>query len=172
MAAHPKHDEVRGRYNGCCGYCSVSEEDAGGRFTVDHFTPVSDGGDDSDQNLVYCCFRCNLYKSDFSPTHEDRAAGRVVLHPSRDDPAERLRRDESTGLLEALTETGHFHITLLHLNRPALVAHRLHRRRAELREAKQRLMEAENSELRAIIAAQQEYISRLRQLLGDEPSQS
>jgi len=170
MAAHPKHDEVRGRYGGCCGYCGVSEEDAGGEFTVDHFIPISDGGDDSDDNLVYCCFRCNLYKSSFSPTDADRAAGHVVLHPLRDDATEHLRLNESTGLLEALTETGHFHITLLHLNRPALVAHRLRRRRAELREARQQLLKAENSELRAIIAAQQEYISRVRQLLGGEPS--
>ena len=170
MAAHPKHDEVRGRYSGCCGYCSVSEEDAGGEFTVDHFIPISDAGDDSDQNLVYCCFRCNLYKSSFSPTDDDHAAGHVVLHPTRDDPTKHLRLDESTGLLEALTETGHFHITLLHLNRPALVAHRLRRRRASLREARQQLLEAENSELRAIIAAQREYISRIRQLLGGESS--
>ncbi len=33
MAAHPKHDAVRGRYHGRCGYCGVSEEDAGGEFT-------------------------------------------------------------------------------------------------------------------------------------------
>jgi hypothetical protein len=41
-----------------------------------------------------------------------------------------------------------------------------------LRAAKQQLLEAENSELRAILAAQEKYISRLRQLLGDEPLQS
>jgi hypothetical protein len=171
MAASSKHDAVRGRYHGCCGYCGVSEEDAGGEFTIDHFIPVVDGGDDRDDNLVYCCFRCNLYKSAFSPTAHDHAAGRVVLHPLRDDPAQHLRLDASSGLLEGLTDTGRFHVTLLHLNRPALVAHRLRRRRAELHQAKHQLLEAENAELRAIIAAQQKYISRLRELLGDEPSQ-
>ena len=169
MAAHPEHDAVRGRYRGCCGYCGVSEEDAGGELTIDHFVPIADGGDDRDDNLVYCCFRCNLYKSAFSPTDRDRAGGHVVLHPLRDDPTPHVRLDASSGLLDALTETGRFHITLLHLNRPALVAHRLRRRRAELHAAKQQLLEAENLELRAIVAAQQKYISRLRQLLDNEP---
>ena len=77
--AHPKHDEVRQRYKGCCGFCQVSDQDAGGQFTVDHYLPAADGGDDSDENLVYCCFRCNLYKTDLSPTDKDRAAGRIVL---------------------------------------------------------------------------------------------
>lgn len=168
--AHPKHENVRGRYGGSCGYCGVSDEEAGGQFTVDHFIPKSDGGDDQDENLVYCCFRCNLYKSDFSPTDGDHAAGRVLLHPSRDDPSAHLMLDASTGLLESLSETGNFHIALLHLNRPALVAHRLRRRRANLREARGQLLETENQELQAIIAAQQKYISRLRQLLDNDPT--
>jgi hypothetical protein len=29
---------------------------------------VSPGGDDGDDNLVYACFRCNLFKADFHPT--------------------------------------------------------------------------------------------------------
>jgi len=169
--AHPEHDEVRGRFNRCCGYCGVSEEDAGGQFTVDHYRPAASGGDDGDDNLIYCCFRCNLFKADFCPSEGDLAAGHVVLHPSRDNSGQHLRLNDATGHLEALTETGRFHITLLHLNRPALVAHRLRRRRAELRAARQQLLEAENPELRAIIAAQQKYIDRLRRLLADEPPQ-
>lgn len=170
--AHPKHDKVRGRFNRCCGYCGVREEDAGGEFTVDHYLPISAGGDDRDDNLVYSCFRCNLYKADFSPSDEDLAGGRVLLHPSRDDPSQHLRLDQTNGQLEALSETGRFHIALLHLNRPALVAHRLRQRRAELRAARQQLLETENQELRAIIAAQQKYIAHLRQLLGEEPPTS
>lgn len=169
--AHPKHNEVRGRFAGHCGYCEVSDDDAGGEFTVDHFVPVSDGGDDRDENLVYCCFRCNLYKSDFSPTDEDREAGRFLVHPVTGKTEEHVRLNESTGMLEPITDTGLFHIALLHLNRPALVAHRLRRRHDSLGYARRQLLEAENRELRAIIAAQQKYISRLRQLLGDEPFQ-
>jgi hypothetical protein len=169
--AHRKHDYVRERFDGCCGYCGVSDEAAGGEFTIDHFLPLSHGGDDRDENLVYCCFRCNLYKADYFPNDDDRAAGRVVLHPTADNFSQHLQLDPSTGFIEALTETGRFHIHLLHLNRPALVAHRLRLRRAALLQARRQLLEAENRELRAIVAAQQTYISRLRQLIGDEPPQ-
>jgi hypothetical protein len=31
----------------------VSETDAGGELTVDHYDPVSAGGDDSPENLIY-----------------------------------------------------------------------------------------------------------------------
>ncbi len=55
--AHPSHEEVRRRYRQACGYCGVSETDAGGALTVDHYRPVADGGDDSEDNLVYACFR-------------------------------------------------------------------------------------------------------------------
>ena len=54
--AHPKHVEVRDRYQRCCGYCGVCEDDAGGELTVDHFIPVAAGGGDDDENLIYACF--------------------------------------------------------------------------------------------------------------------
>jgi hypothetical protein len=38
--AHAKHADVRARYGGRCGYRGVSDEDAGGEFTVDHYTPT------------------------------------------------------------------------------------------------------------------------------------
>jgi HNH endonuclease len=55
--AHPKLDAVRQRYQYRCGYCGVSETDTGGELTVDHYRPVTAGGDDSDDNLIYCCPR-------------------------------------------------------------------------------------------------------------------
>ena len=73
--AHARHAQVRDRYRARCGYCSVCEEDVGGELTVDHYTPVVAGGDDGDDNLVYACFRCNLFKADFHPTDADRARG-------------------------------------------------------------------------------------------------
>ena len=102
--AHPKHDIVRARWQARCGYCSVAESDAGGELTVDHFVPVVAGGDDSDDNLVYCCFRCNLFKADFYPTPQDRAEERIILHPSRDDLSTHFRVVDATGVLQHLTE--------------------------------------------------------------------
>src|SRR5205823_5213015 len=116
--AHPRHDLVRTRFGGHCAYCGVWEVDAGGELTVDHHVPVSAGGDDSDDNLVYCCVRCNLYKADFTPNARQAAAGLRVLHPVRDRVQDHFTLDETTGLLVPNTGTGRFHIALLHLKRP------------------------------------------------------
>lgn len=166
--AHPKHQDVRRRFQGCCGYYGVSESDAGGQLVVDHYLPVVAGGGDDDDNLVYCCFRCNLYKGDFAPNAADQEAGRAVLHPIEDQFADHLQVNESTGILAPLTEAGRFHLFLLRLNRPELVAYRLRRRAVELGKARQQLLESEISELRAIIAAQEKYLAHLRRLVGDE----
>jgi hypothetical protein len=107
--AHPKHEDVRQRYGFRCGYCGVTEADTAGELTVDHYQPVTAGGDDSDDNLVYACFRCNTYKADFFPQADDVRAGRRLLHPFLDPIALHLREEE-TGLLEPLTEIGRNHI--------------------------------------------------------------
>jgi 5-methylcytosine-specific restriction endonuclease McrA len=104
--AHPKHAQVRERYDYRCGYCDVSEVDAGGELTVDHHQPVSAGGDNSDDNLVYACSRCNLFKGDFWPNSEDQEHEHRVLHPLRDDISAHLRPNERTGHVEPLTEAG------------------------------------------------------------------
>lgn len=165
--AHPKHADVRARFHRRCGYCAVSEEDTGGELTVDHYTPAVAGGDDSDENLVYSCYRCNQFKADFHPTDMDRARGHYVLHPMRDDFTRHVRLNENSGHIEAISETGRFHIALLHLNRASLVAHRLRNRHWDLLSARKQLLEDEIRELRAIIAAQERYISKLKQLLFD-----
>jgi hypothetical protein len=166
--AHPKHEEVRRRYGNRCG---VHEEDVGGELTVDHFRPLIAGMDESDDNLVYACHRCNLYKGDFVPTHVDLANGWRVVHPIRDNYAEHIRENATTGELEALTATGRFHVILLHLNRPALIAFRRRKRLRELLAEKQRLLENENSHLREIVRAQAAYLAMLQQLFTT-PSES
>ena len=161
--AHPRHETVRQRYGARCGYCGVSENDVAGELTVDQ---TALGGDDSEDNLVYACVRCNLYKQDYAPTPEDLANGRRVLHPLKDDLASHVRLDDRTGRLEALSETGRFHIALLHLNRPPLIVYRMQKQLTDLLVAKQRLLEAENRQLRELLAAQEQYIGELRRLLG------
>ena len=125
--AHFKHQFVRVLYAYCCGYCGLSETDAGGELTVDHHEPVSAGGDDSDENLVYACFRCNLHKGAFTPSEAQRAQGLRLLHPMRDNLAEHLRENRETGRLESRTAIGAIHIFTLELNRDALIANRLQR---------------------------------------------
>src|SRR5271165_6841534 len=142
--AHPRHEAVRQRYQRRCGYCGVSEGETGGELTVDHYQPVSAGGDDTDDNLVYACFRCNGYKGDFWPDSSDTVHGRRVLHPLLENLPHHLRADEQTGRLEALSPTGQFHRVLLRLNRPQLIELRLARRLRQLLTEAQQLLREEN----------------------------
>jgi hypothetical protein len=71
-----------------------SETDTGGQLTVDHFRPKSKGGNDSLDNLLYCCIRCNQYKLDYWPTKPDEP----MLWNPRQEPADRhfLELDDDT----------------------------------------------------------------------------
>lgn len=167
--AHPKHADVRDRYHRCCGYCGVGEDDAGCELTVDHFVPLAAGGGDDDENLVYACFRCNLFKADFFPSDADRLSGNVLLHPLRDVLSAHFQLEEESGRLEALTDTGRFHVHLLRLNRPGLVSMRLRKLFQSLLAARQILLESEVRELRTIIGAQERYIEHLESLVERDP---
>lgn len=89
------------------------------------------------------------------------------MHPLQDDVTCHFVINTDTGMLDGITETGRFHLALLHLNRPQLVNYRL----SQLIEARHEMLEDENRELRTILAAQQKYIDRLRHLLGENPEQ-
>ena len=164
--AHPKQEIVRLRYGQVCGYCGISETDAGGLLTVDHYQPVSAGGDDSDANLVYACIRCNQYKADYWPTAQAREAGRVVLHPQTDDMRQHLRENTRTGALEPLTDTGRFHIELLDLNRPQLMMHRQRTWMRTLNDAIRHSLRREVSDLQSELQAYERYVAELERLLG------
>jgi len=115
-----ERDALRHRYQFCCGYCGISETDVGAALTVDHFQPISRAGEDTPENWVYCCFACNRAKGDYwQPDSPHR-----ILHPLRDNLHEHIIEQEDSTFL-GLTDTGHFHIQHLRLNRPALVAHRV-----------------------------------------------
>ena len=59
-----------------CGYCGSSAS------TIDHVVPRSRGGEDSWENLVACCLRCNNVKGDRTP-QEMRWELRSTLKPPR-----------------------------------------------------------------------------------------
>ena len=167
---HPQLEAIRSHYRQACGYCGVTEVTAGGELTLDHFQPRAAGGSDEPGNLVYACVRCNQYKGDFWPEDIDLAQGRRVLHPDRDDLLVHLAEDENTGSLRGLTPTGVFHIALLRLNRPQLVAHRLAHRLQKILEEKTRLLEQQNAELEKTISAQERYLDVLRTQSGSRRS--
>ena len=133
---------------------------------MDHYQPVSAGGDDSDENLVYACIRCNLYKSDYWPTVNEIDDGLFVLHPIRDNLQQHFRVNELTGELETLSPTGSFHIELLDLNRPQLVAHRQRAWMQELSDEIRASLQREVTESQEELRAYARYASQLERLLG------
>lgn len=123
---------IRQQYGFCCGYCDISETDAGTILTVDHYHPRSRDGSDDFGNLVYCCHACNEHKG----SHWNSSGIERILHPLQDDlSAHYVEQSDCT--LFALTDTGRFHVARLQLNRPALIANRL-RRQAVQNEQRER----------------------------------
>ena len=71
---------LRQRFNFRCGYCGVSETEAGAELTVDHFQPQSRQGADTLENYVYCCPACNTFKG----AYWNPGSVRRILHPLND----------------------------------------------------------------------------------------
>ena len=89
------------------------------------------------------------------------ARGRRVLHPLRDNPADHIRLNTETGRLEPLTETGLFHIALLHLNRPQLIAYRLTQHWRVLVAERNELLRQANEDLRNRVARLEQVLHNL-----------
>jgi len=122
---------VRERAIYVCEYCDVGESETRGLLTVDHYKPESRGGSSDPNNLVYACFRCNLYKS-------------ARWHNSPDDvpiwnPRESHRSEHMVelpdGRMLALTDSGRVTITALRLNRDLAVSARLCSQQRDVRRA-------------------------------------
>ncbi len=159
-------ETVRRLYRYRYGYCGVTEVDAGSELEIDHFHPVSRGGDDRLENLVYCCAACNRFKTSFWATGD---APRRLLHPLRDDLTLHFREEEE-GWLTAATETGRFHLELLHLNCPQLRSQRV--KRALIGRLEQRLAANDEEGLRwdALTAEGQEELLEMLRLLYRLPN--
>jgi hypothetical protein len=134
MSISPEiRQQVRQRAAFACEYCGVTETDTGGELTIDHYRPQLRGGSDAVDNLLYCCQRCNLYKSDYWPTAADDPILWNPLHEPRDTHMLVL----ADGTVYALTPMGAFTIRRLRLNRPPLIAYRL---RQQVRAEETRLL--------------------------------
>jgi hypothetical protein len=170
--AHPLLQVVRQRYSFRCGYCVVSEGEVGGELTVDHFRPVSAGGGDRAENLVYACARCNQYKGAILPEATEGRQEQRLLHPLQDDLTLHLQEDETTGRLMGLTATGRFHIAALRLNRTALIVNRQRRQLLALLEVRLEQAHAENRALQEQLAQRELYINYLEERLDKFPGRS
>ena len=117
-------ERVRQRAHFACEYCGATEIGTAGLLTIDHFQPQSRDGSDAFENLVYCCHRCNEYKSDYWP----QEPGEPRLWNPRQEPADAHFVELAGGNLFPISATGTFTLNRLRLNRPALIVNRLWRR--------------------------------------------
>lgn len=159
---------VRARADFRCEYCSVAESDTGGELTIDHHQPqAADGGDDLD-NLVYACYRCNLYKGDYWTMDENAVS---VWNPRLQSAVEHFWMSDN-GTIYGLTQTAVFTIMRLRLNRSSLVSHR--RRKVRLETERQRLEQMRqaiktlaqtNEHQSRLLAEQQKQLAEQKELL-------
>src|SRR5262245_47437759 len=163
-------EQVRRRANFACEYCGATETGSGGLLTVDHFQPRTRGGSYDLDNLLYCCYRCNLHKADYWPTKP----GDAELWNPRKEPREAHLQLLADGTLFPVTPTGEFTLRRLRLNRPQLVARRLHlqaqaakdRRDAEVRNLLELFAEFHRAQIAAlevqmVMLREQEALLRL-----------
>ena len=161
-------ERVRQRANFACEFCGVTETDAGGQLTVDHFQPSTKGGGDGLENLLYCCARCNQYKLDYWPTPPN---GLMLWNP-RYEPASKHFLELGNGTLYPLTVTGDFTLRRIRLNRPPLVAYRL-RKWKQIEEIRVltryrdlvQLLEQLHTQLHILMEEQQELLEEQGELL-------
>lgn len=160
---------VRERAQYACEYCTVTETDSGGELTIDHYHPPSKGGSFDDlSNLLYCCQRCNNYKSDYWP----RRPANIPLWNPRNEHREQHMVVLENGTVYPTTPIGTFTIQRLRLNRPPLVAYRLRRIQtttetrllAELRELLLLQERLQNQHAR-LIQEQRDLLEQQRELL-------
>lgn len=116
-----QRERTRQRYAYSCGYCGVHESDVGATLTVDHHHPIAHGGANDDENLVYCCHRCNEHKGVY--WHEVQVPYIRLLHPFEDNLTLHLREQPNSQFIGKTSE-GRFYIQRLRLNRPQLIAYR------------------------------------------------
>ena len=96
MAASQR-ERIRQRYAHSCGYCGVHESDVGATLTIDHHHPTVHGGTNNDENLVYCCHRCNEHKATY--WHEIQIPHIRLLHPLEDNLTLHFHEQQNSQLI-------------------------------------------------------------------------
>lgn len=167
--SHDNRQAIREQYHFACGYCSVSEIDVGSELEIDHFQPVSHGGTDELENLVYTCPACNRNKASYWPL-PDAPPHMRLLHPLTDNLHAHITLLQDARLA-GLTPQGWFHIEWLHLNRPQLI---MVRQRQVVYQRTQLFLEEMqqiNRQLQGQIATQKRELDflreRVRRLTGE-----
>ena len=155
-------ERIRERYGRRCGYCGVHESEVGATLTFDHHRPQVRGGREAEDNLVYCCPRCNEHKGKY--WHETDPPHLPLLHPRRDDVSEHVV-EEANGRLLGLTPAGAFYIDHLQLNRAPQVARRLREQGSRALTDELARLQQQNAQLRQRLGSLAADLAEVRERL-------
>jgi hypothetical protein len=114
-------EQLRRRAKFLCEYCHTDETWQYIPFTVDHILPLSEGGEDSVENLAMACFHCNRHKSN-KQSAIDKATGQAVplFNPRKQHWPDHFIWSSDGLLIVPLTATGRATAELLEFNRERL----------------------------------------------------
>lgn len=111
-------EQVRQRANCLCEYCHTDETWQYIPFTIDHIKAVSEGGEDSLDNLALACFHCNRYKSNKQMAFDPETEKAVPLfNPRQHRWADHFIWSGNGLFIVPLTAIGRATVGLLEFNR-------------------------------------------------------
>ncbi len=108
---------VRQRAGHRCEYCQSHQDYLMSWLQIDHFWPVSKGGDSKDKNLCLTCELCNQHK--WNPTeaiHPESKEPVALFNPRRQVWNEHFAWREDGVSIEGLTVYGRATVVALKLN--------------------------------------------------------
>lgn len=115
-------NQVRLRAKFLCEYCHTNERWQYVRFTIDHLTATSEGGEDEFENLALACFHCNRRKSNKLVALDAQTGQTLTLfNPRFHSWAEHFIWSSDGLRIVPLTATGRATADLLELNRERIL---------------------------------------------------
>lgn len=109
---------VRARANEVCEYCLASSLYSFHAFTIDHVVPISKGGKNDQDNLVFSCQYCNSSKYN-KVASLDLLTGNLVplFNPRRDNWSEHFIWNDGFSSIIGITPIGRATVICLKMNR-------------------------------------------------------
>lgn len=127
------YDRVAQRARHRCEYSLAPEAVFNFPFEVEHITPKSLGGPDSEGNLALACHACNLWKSDHvAGTDSETGQESRLFHPREDRWEMHFQMDHESGKITGLTSIGTATVSRLQMNSDAQQTARRHWFRLDL----------------------------------------
>ena len=115
--------KVRDRARHLCEYCHASEQWQYVPFTIDHWMPLSLGGNNDLQNLALACFQCNRRKTNRVTAIDPITTIEVPLfNPRQDLWTTHFTWSEDKLTIVGLTATGRATVLALAMNRDRVIA--------------------------------------------------